>query len=64
MSVLEPSFLDKPKPDTELAILQKILEQQQEQTKLLRKIRWTIFGFAGWFIIQSWILPKIMASFQ
>jgi len=64
----EPMFFDKPKPDAELSILQKILEEQKEQTRLLHKIRWAIIGFGGCFIIQFWILPivlpKILASFQ
>ena len=39
-------------------------DMTEQQIRLLKSIRWTIVGFAIWFIIQAWILPKIIASFQ
>jgi len=50
--------------EKQLFILRQIARQQKSQLQTQKAIHWAIVGFAIWFIIQAWIMPKILASFQ
>jgi hypothetical protein len=42
--------------------LDQIAKNQSSLLQALRGIRWPIIGFGIWFIIQFWLLPKLIVS--
>ena len=42
------------------AFMLHVRHAQTEQLRLLSAVRWAIVGFSIWFIIQFWILPRLL----